>query len=46
MGYRVKDIKTAGPQPKSARFPTANEFGTRVLQVEQPALVFFPSLAQ
>jgi uncharacterized delta-60 repeat protein len=46
VGYRVKDIKMPGTYPRLVRLPTANEFGARVLQVEQPELLFIPSRAQ
>jgi uncharacterized delta-60 repeat protein len=44
MSYRVKDIKTSGTYP--VRLSTVNEFGARVLRVEQPEILFLPSFAQ
>ena len=46
VGYRLKDLKTAGTSPSRVRLPTASEFGARVLRVEQPELLFVPSLAE
>jgi uncharacterized delta-60 repeat protein len=46
VGYQVKDLKTAGTSLKPVRLPTASEFGARVLRVEQPELLFVPSLAE
>jgi hypothetical protein len=46
VGYQVKDLKTAGTSPKPLALPTASELGARVLRVEQPELLFVPSLAE
>ena len=45
VAYQVNDVRT-DTSPKPVALPTASEFGVRVLQVEQPELLFVPSLAE
>ena len=46
VGYQIKDANSAARPSEQSRLSAANEFGTRVLQVEQPELLFVPSLVE